>query len=118
MGAVRFDVGAAELPRRELAILDQAASTLREIAAVAREAGIELRVDVIGHTDGTGSEATNVRLSRARAEWVLSALEAKGVRDLTFAMLGVGASRPLRPEQTADDRAYNRSVTFHIAAQP
>jgi outer membrane protein OmpA-like peptidoglycan-associated protein len=40
------------------------------------------------------------------------------VRDLTLAILGVGASRPLRSEDTADGRAYNRSVTFRIVTQP
>jgi outer membrane protein OmpA-like peptidoglycan-associated protein len=114
---IRFDVGVAELPRREEASLDQAAAALLELAAVAREAGIALKVDVIGHTDGTGSEGTNVRLSRARAEWVLSALEAKGVRDLAIAILGVGASRPLRAEDTPEDRAFNRSVTFRVAPE-
>ena len=94
--------------------LDQAAAALQELATIARDAGIAVRVDVIGHTDGTGSESTNVRLSRARAEWVLSALEARGVRDLTLAILGVGASRPLRAEDTADGRAFNRAVTFQI----
>ncbi|MBE3111466.1 MAG: hypothetical protein IMZ46_13340 [Acidobacteria bacterium] len=49
---------------------------------------------------------------------MLSALEAEGLRDLAFVVLGVGASRPLRSEQTAGDRAYNRSVTFHFAALP
>ena len=115
---LRFDVGAPELPGRGQAALGQAAAALQELAALARETGSVVRVDVVGHTDGTGSEGTNVRLSRARAEWVLSSLEAKGVRDVTFAILGVGASRPLRSEESADDRAYNRSVTFHVALQP
>jgi OOP family OmpA-OmpF porin len=112
---LRFEVGAAELPRREDAILDQVVATLEELGAIGRDAGIGVRVDVIGHTDGTGSEGTNVRLSRARADWVLSALEAHGVRDVTFAILGVGASQPIRPETTAEDRSFNRSVTFRAA---
>jgi outer membrane protein OmpA-like peptidoglycan-associated protein len=49
---------------------------------------------------------------------VLSALEAHDVRGLTLAILGVGASRPLRSEATAEDRAINRSVTFQVATGP
>lgn len=116
--ALRFDVGVAELPSREHSLLDEAAAVLQELATVARDSGVAVRVDVVGHTDGTGSESTNVRLSRARAEWVLSALEARGVRDLTLAILGVGASRPLRPEDTAEGRGHNRSVTFEVTAAP
>jgi outer membrane protein OmpA-like peptidoglycan-associated protein len=114
---LRFDVGAAELHRGEDATLDQAATALEELATIGGQVGIAVRVDVIGRTDGTGSEGTNVRLSRARAEWVLSALEAHGVGDLTLAILGVGASQPIRPEATAEDRAFNRSVTFRVAAE-
>ena len=115
---LRFDVGAAELPSHEDAALDRAAGSIAELGRIGSEVGIEVRVDVIGHTDGTGSEGTNVRLSRARAEWVLSALEAHGVRGLTLGILGVGASRPLRTEATPEDRAFNRSVTFRVAAEP
>ena len=76
-----------------------------------------MRVEGIGRTDGTGSEGTNVRLSRARAEWVLSALESHGVKDMPLAILGVGASQPIRSEATAEDRAFNRSVTFRVSAE-
>ncbi len=113
--ALRFKIGEAELADGGGEALDEAVSALRELAAAALEAGMTLKVDLVGHTDGTGFEGNNVRLSRARAEWALSALEARGVRDLTLATLGVGASRPLRAEQTADDRAWNRSVTFHVS---
>jgi outer membrane protein OmpA-like peptidoglycan-associated protein len=115
---LRFDVGSAELPRRELAMFDRAAAALQEIAAVAREKGIAVRIDVVGHTDGTGPEAANVWLSRARAEGVVSRLEARGVRAFTFAIQGIGASQPLRSEVSADSQSYNRSVTFRVAAQP
>jgi outer membrane protein OmpA-like peptidoglycan-associated protein len=115
---LRFDVGSAELPGRERAVLDQAAAVLQQIAAVARGAGISLVIEVVGHTDGTGAEAANVSLSRARADRVLSMLESKGVRELAFVTSGVGASRPLRPEESADNRAFNRSVTFRVTVQP
>jgi outer membrane protein OmpA-like peptidoglycan-associated protein len=113
---LRFDVGAAVPPPGEIAVLRQVTAALEQLAAVARESGVAVRIDVVGHTDGTGSEGTNVNLSRARAEWVLAALEAKGVRGLALAILGVGASRPLRPEDTDEHRSYNRSVTFHVVA--
>ena len=115
---LRFDVGSAELPRGEAAMFDQAAAALQQLAAIARQRGIALRVDVVGHTDGTGPEAANVWLSRTRAELVVSRLEARGMRELTFAIRGIGASQPLRSEVSADDRSYNRSVTFRVAAQP
>ena len=114
---LRFDVGSAELPHQETAMFDRAATALQEIAAVARERDIALRIDVIGRTDGTGPEAANVWLSRARAEQVASRLETMGMREFAIAIQGLGASQPLRSEISADNRAYNRSVTFRVAVQ-
>jgi OOP family OmpA-OmpF porin len=114
---LRFGVGTTELLPGEGATLDQAVSVLQELAAVVLQAGIAVRVDVIGHTDGTGSEGINVRLSLARAERVQSALEARGLRGLRPATQGVGASQPLRSEMSDDDRTYNRSVTFRVTVQ-
>jgi len=115
---LRFSVGAAELSSREDEAVGRVAAALKELADTARENGIDLGVELVGHTDGTGSEGTNVRLSRARAEWVLAALEAHGVGDLRFTIQGVGASQPLRPEATEEDRSYNRSVTLKVNVGP
>ena len=55
-----------------------------------------------------------MKLSRARADRVRAALEARGAGGLALTDRGVGASQPLRSEQTEDDRAFNRSVTFRV----
>lgn len=114
---VRFDPGSAVPPRDAAATLDRTLAELDELTRVAHDAGIEVRVDVVGHTDATGSEGGNVRLSRLRAEWVASAIEARGVRGLRLGVVGVGAERPLRSETTAEDRALNRSVTFETVVE-
>lgn len=111
---VRFDVGSTEPRSGDRDVIDRAAAVLADLSAASGSAGIGVAVDVVGHTDGTGSDGANVRLSRARSEWVVSALEAKGLRHVTLAIVGVGASRPLRPEGTELDRSQNRSVTFHV----
>ncbi len=111
---LHFDPGSAELPVREEATFHSALAALDELSDSARRAAMAVRVDVVGHTDGTGSERTNVRLSRARSEWVLSAIEAAGVPGLELGILGVGTSQPLRSEASDEDRAHNRSVTFRV----
>jgi len=114
---LRFDPGSAELPLREEAVFHAVLAALDELGETAHRAVMVVRVDVVGHTDGTGSERTNVRLSRARAEWVLSAIEAAGVSGLDLGILGVGTSQPLRGEASDEDRAHNRSVTFRVTVE-
>jgi outer membrane protein OmpA-like peptidoglycan-associated protein len=114
---LRFDPGSAELPSREDTAFQGAVSALHELEEFAPSAGFALRVDVVGHTDLTGSERTNVRLSRARAEWVLSALEAAGITELPLDTLGVGTRQPVRSEASEEDRANNRSVTFRVLVE-
>lgn len=112
---IRFDIGAPEPRGEALADVDRAAAALQELTAVAAQAGVSVRADVIGRTDGTGSESMNIPLSRARAVWVVAAVESTGVRDVALTVVGAGASRPLRSEDTAAGRAFNRSVTIRVA---
>jgi OOP family OmpA-OmpF porin len=111
---LRFDVGTTELSQGDIAKIDQVVAAMKELAAASVDAGVTVQVDLIGHTDGTGSEGNNIRLSRARADRMRAALEAMPLHRLTLVPQGVGASRPLRVEQTDDDRALNRSVTFRV----
>ncbi len=75
------------------------------------------RPDVIieGHTDSTGSAATNQRLSQSRAESVKQYLLANGslpARKLTA--VGYGSSRPLASNKSAAGRAINRRIDILI----
>jgi OOP family OmpA-OmpF porin len=68
---VNFQTGKADLTPESQTILDAVASSL-----VANE---EIKVQVGGHTDNTGSAAVNKRMSAARAEAVRQYLISKGV---------------------------------------
>jgi len=71
-------------------------------------------VDVIGHTDNTGSAAYNLTLSQQRAQSVVEALVANGVRAARFRAIGRGEDRPVATNQTAEGRALNRRVDIVI----
>jgi OOP family OmpA-OmpF porin len=73
----------------------------------------EVRVEVAGHTDSTGSAATNVRLSEARAAAVRAYLARRGVAPDRMVARGYGSSRPVAPNATAAGRARNRRVELH-----
>jgi chemotaxis protein MotB len=69
---------------------------------------------VEGHTDNIPTDTTkwssNWELSSMRALAVLQTLEAYGVADARLSLAGYGDTRPVRPNDTAEGRAYNRRV--------
>lgn len=71
-------------------------------------------VDVIGHTDSTGSDAINQPLSERRASSVASYLQARNVDPLRIAQFGVGSSQPVASNQTTTGRGQNRRVEIKL----
>lgn len=71
---------------------------------------------VEGHTDSTGSEAYNQRLSEQRASNVADYLIDRGVRAGNITVYGYGELRPKSGNETAEGRQLNRRVEIHIRA--
>ncbi len=71
-------------------------------------------VDVMGHTDSTGSEQYNLDLSRRRAESVSNFLVSRGVARARIESLGYGEQYPIADNTTEDGRAQNRRVEIRI----
>lgn len=71
-------------------------------------------IDVMGHTDSTGSESYNLDLSRRRAEAVANYLVSRGVSRARVETLGYGEQYPRADNTTAEGRAQNRRVEVRI----
>ena len=69
---------------------------------------------VEGHTDDRGDAAKNKTLSKARAAAVVTWLVGKGIEASKLSSEGVGADRPLEPNNTEAGRAANRRVELHV----
>jgi outer membrane protein OmpA-like peptidoglycan-associated protein len=67
-------------------------------------------VEVAGHTDSTGSDSYNQTLSERRANSVAQYLQSHGIRSERVLTLGMGESRPIADNGTADGRQANRRV--------
>ncbi len=72
------------------------------------------RIEVIGHTDNTGSAAYNQDLSQRRAVAVASVLRENGVPGNRIAAYGRGEDQPIASNLTAEGRAQNRRVEIII----
>lgn len=72
-------------------------------------------VVIEGHTDSTGSEAINQRLSQQRAEAVRAYLLSQGVAANRVSAVGKGESLPVADNATAAGRQQNRRVEIIIS---
>lgn len=90
-------------------------STLNELAGNFRQYP-DNRIVVEGHTDSTGSDAYNQRLSEQRAANVADYLIDQGVSAGNIIVYGYGESRPKSSNETAEGRQLNRRVEIHIQA--
>lgn len=72
-------------------------------------------VDVIGHTDSTGSDDYNQQLSEARANSVARYLKSQQVLPQRILTKGMGETAPIASNSTAEGRAENRRVEIRLA---
>ena len=107
---VMFSSGSSELR-------PEAVHVLAECAEMIRRDGNK-NMQVIGHTDSTGAETSNLNLSQRRADRVAGALAQDGVSEKLLHARGVGITEPLRQENSEDNREFNRSTTFRVSTEP
>jgi outer membrane protein OmpA-like peptidoglycan-associated protein len=70
---------------------------------------------VEGHTDSNGSDAFNLELSQSRAQAVRDYLVSRGVPSERIRAQGVGETRPVADNSTAEGRANNRRVEIIVS---
>ncbi len=71
-------------------------------------------IDVMGHTDSTGSDAYNLDLSRRRADSVANYLISRGVAAARVERIGYGEQHPVADNTTEAGRSQNRRVEIRI----
>ncbi len=82
---------------------------------VSKMSGINLEVVIaVGHTDATGPDAYNQRLSVRRAEAVKAYLVSKGIEANRVYTEGKGEKQPVADNRTRDGRAKNRRVEIEV----
>lgn len=105
--SVTFDVDRAEVKPQFFSVLDDVARTLNGYD--------QTYIDVLGHTDTTGSDAHNQALSERRAASVASYLSSRGVASARIGTRGYGETAPLyNPDDTEEKRAANRRVEIKV----
>lgn len=95
-------------------LLPGASSKLDEVVNAANQSQ-DIRLNVVGYTDSTGSAQKNLKLSQGRADAVKAYLVKKGVAADRISSKGMGADNPIADNTTAEGRAKNRRVEVNYA---
>jgi outer membrane protein OmpA-like peptidoglycan-associated protein len=72
-------------------------------------------IEVMGHTDSTGSDAYNLGLSQRRAQAVGNHLASEGVAPMRIVTQGFGEQYPVAPNDSVEGRAQNRRVELRLS---
>ena len=105
-GNVTFATDSSDISADFYAVLDSVSLVINEFE--------KTYVDVIGHTDSTGSHEHNQRLSVARASSVARYLESQKVLPERILTSGMGPDAPIADNDTLEGRALNRRVEIKL----
>ncbi len=105
---LQFNLNSYELQADTKANLDDLAKTLKKYD--------DTNILIEGHTDSSGDDAYNMRLSDNRADAVKDYLNDKGIKSGRIETKGYGESQPLETNETEAGRAKNRRVEVAIYA--
>ena len=109
---VKFDSGIL-FDSSEAALKPAAQHDLGEFARILKEYP-DTKLTIQGHTDSTGSAASNKKLSQERADAVTAYLSEAGVQRARLVAQGLGEAEAVANNGTSEGRARNRRVEIHI----
>lgn len=75
-------------------------------------------LSIIGHSDSSGSESSNLELSRARAEAVAGFVADRGIARERIITIGKGSSEPVADNATRYGRSLNRRIEIRFNEIP
>ncbi|MDR6630015.1 OOP family OmpA-OmpF porin [Acinetobacter lwoffii] len=103
---IEFESGSSVLATSGIQILDEMVSALNKVSGK--------KIRIIGHTDSSGDTNKNLMLSQQRAEAVKAYLIAKNIPSHLLSTEGLGSSKPVAENRTAEGRKKNRRIEFEV----
>lgn len=110
---IHFQTDISQIPLEQLSNLHETAQQISELLSAAKGAGKTVVVQIAGHTDNSGSEQRNFKLSEERAAQVAAALISLGVPSRSLSTNTAEIPAPAA-QDTDLARAFNRYVAFHV----
>jgi len=107
---INFDSGKYDVPQARLAALQKGAGFIKKLQQ--RDPNIILEVG--GHTDSDGTDASNQKLSENRATAVKDILVRYGVNASSLQTRGYGSTKPRADNSTEQGKFLNRRIEYLI----
>ncbi|MFT5997198.1 MAG: outer membrane protein OmpA-like peptidoglycan-associated protein [Glaciecola sp.] len=105
-GNITFASGNADIAQNFLSVLDSVYLVLKEFD--------KTLVVVSGHTDSSGSDALNQKLSEKRAQTVANNLSNSGVISDRLEIIGFGETQPIASNASEKGKMQNRRVEISL----
>jgi OmpA-OmpF porin, OOP family len=106
---LNFDSATTRLTPESVATVNDLASVLKAYPSA--------QVQLVGHTDNTGSPTANQTLSLDRANAIKDTLVAQGVGADRVSTAGYGQDRPVAPNDTEAGKAQNRRLELNVTSK-
>ena len=101
---ITFDIGKATIKPESMGEINRFVKLMQD--------NPDLKFEVQGHTDNTGSAATNQTLSEQRAKAIVAKMVELGIPASRLTAVGKGATSPIADNSSDEGRAKNRRVEF------
>src|SRR5882762_6656127 len=105
-GSIRFEPARAVIDPDSTGLLDRLIETALRCPATT--------VEIAGHTDADGDDASNQALSEKRAQAVADYLVKAGLPADRFTAVGYGSTQPVASNDTDEGKAQNRRIEFVV----
>ncbi|KIV64442.1 OmpA family protein [Metapseudomonas otitidis] len=109
-GNITFATNSADIASNFYGPLNNLASSFKQYN--------QNNIEIVGHTDSTGSHQYNVNLSQLRAQSVANYLVAQGVEPGRLSSRGMGPDQPVASNATEAGRSQNRRVEIKLTPIP
>lgn len=101
---IKFDVNKATIKAESMGTINYVVKMMQDNPS--------LKFSVEGHTDSDGEDASNLKLSEARAKAVMDKLVESGIAKDRLTSKGHGESKPMAGNDSPEGKAQNRRVEF------
>ncbi len=110
-----FVEGTVELNSGEVSKLPDLTLSIRNFLNLTKYLDKDVQIQIIGHTNSTGTEQANMLLSQARADKVLSYLKSQGINTKQLQARGVSYNQPFQPQVKLESQNFSsRRVSFQV----
>lgn len=103
---IRFHYAQASLTAESFGVLNKLVHEIKQYP--------DIKIEISGHTDNSGTALGNLAMSQARAQAVVNYLINNGINSKQLVAIGYGATRPIATNTTRSGRTTNQRIALTV----